>query len=452
MDATSPPRPANQLRPVLGVAFGVAVTIGSTIGVGILRVPGEVAALTGSAALTFAVWMFGGLYALLGANYTAELATMMPKAGGPYVYARLAYGEFGGFVVGFSDWVLNTAALAFLAIAFGEYMAALLGGGGAGTSVAGAGVLLLLTLLNTRGIRLGSETQKVTSLVKAAALLAFVVACLVAEPDVPMRSPLELEEARRPHAQFTSLALAFQLVLGTYGGWNAAIYFAEEDSAPARQLPRSLFGGVLLVTSIYLLVNAGLLTVLPIAAMASSALPAATAIEAIFGTHSGTLVTVLALLMIVSIINAGFLTMPRTLFAVSRDRLFPRIGARVNAGGTPVVALMMTSATAVVLAATGTFERLLGFYAIVGVLMNLSLVGAVVVLRRRLPTLERPFRTWGYPLTIVVLAAIDFGVLAGLAIADTANVMTAIALLAATYPVYRVVRVPKSLVLDSTRR
>jgi basic amino acid/polyamine antiporter, APA family len=451
MDATSPPRPTNQLRPVLGVAFGIAVTIGSTIGVGILRVPGEVAALTGSVALTYTVWMFGGLYALLGANYTAELATMMPKAGGPYVYARVAYGEFGGFVVGFSDWVLNTAALAFLAIAFGEYVVALLGGG-AGTSVAGAGVLLLFTLLNTRGIRLGSETQKMTSLVKAAALLAFVVACLVAEPDVPVRSPLELEEATRPHPPFTSLALAFQLVLGTYGGWNAAIYFAEEDAAPARQLPRSLFGGVLLVTSIYLLVNAGLLTVLPITAMASSTLPAATAIETIFGTRSGTLVTVLTLLMIVSIINAGFLTMPRTLFAVSRDRLFPRVGARVNAGGTPVVALMMTSATAVVFAATGTFERLLGFYAIVGVLMNLSLIGAVVVLRRRLPTLERPFRTWGYPLTIVVLAAIDLGVLAGLAIADTANVMTAIALLASTYPVYRVVRVPKSPFLDPTLR
>ncbi|MCI0619406.1 amino acid permease, partial [bacterium] len=95
----------DKLLRILGVGFGVAVGIGGTIGVGIFRIPGTVAAQLGSAWLIIFVWLIGGLYTLLGANYQAELATMLPKAGGPYVYARRAYGDYGGFVVGWGDWL-----------------------------------------------------------------------------------------------------------------------------------------------------------------------------------------------------------------------------------------------------------------------------------------------------------------------------------------------------------
>src|SRR5204863_1227363 len=123
------------------------------------------------------IWTLGGAFTLLNANYTAELATMIPKAGGPYVYARHAYGDFAGFVVGWSDWLGNVAAVAFLPIAFAEYAIALFAPSFSGVTTVALALLLLLAFLNWIGLRAGSGTQKLTSFLKAIALLAFVVVC-----------------------------------------------------------------------------------------------------------------------------------------------------------------------------------------------------------------------------------------------------------------------------------
>src|SRR4029079_5855121 len=115
------PLQSNKLLRILGVAFGLAVAIGGTIGVGILRVPGIVAAEVGTSGLIMTVWIVAGLYSFAGANTYAELGTMLPLAGGPYVYVRRAYGDFGGFLVGWSDWLLRTSSMAYLAVALTEY-------------------------------------------------------------------------------------------------------------------------------------------------------------------------------------------------------------------------------------------------------------------------------------------------------------------------------------------
>src|SRR6266403_2849552 len=114
-----------RLLRILGVTFGVAVGIGGTIGIGILRIPGSVAAQLGHSGLIMAAWIVSGLYAFAGANTYAELGTMLPLDGGPYVFARRAYGEFGGFLVGWSDWLLRTSSMAYLAVALSEYSGAL---------------------------------------------------------------------------------------------------------------------------------------------------------------------------------------------------------------------------------------------------------------------------------------------------------------------------------------
>src|SRR6476661_3337272 len=114
-----------RLLRILGVTFGVAVGIGGTIGIGILRVPGSVAAQLGHSGLIMGAWIFSGLYAFAGANTYAELGTMLPLDGGPYVFARRAYGEFVGFVVGWSDWILRASSMAYLAVALSAYSAAL---------------------------------------------------------------------------------------------------------------------------------------------------------------------------------------------------------------------------------------------------------------------------------------------------------------------------------------
>src|SRR5260370_18963152 len=167
----------NKLLRMLVCGFGLACVFCGTVGVRLFRLPGPTAALLGNPWLILAVWTFGGIFILLNANYTAELATMIPKAGGPYVYARHAYGDFAGFVVGWSDWLGNVAAVGFLPIAFAGYAIALFAPSFAGVTTIALALLLLLAFLNWIGLRAGSGTQKLTSYLKAIALLAFVVVC-----------------------------------------------------------------------------------------------------------------------------------------------------------------------------------------------------------------------------------------------------------------------------------
>ncbi|MBA3769504.1 MAG: amino acid permease [Blastocatellia bacterium] len=228
----------DKLLRILGVGFGVAVVIGGTIGVGILRSPGAVAAQLGSVWLIILVWLLGGVYALLGANYTAELATMLPKAGGDYVYARRGYGNYGGFVVGWSTWILNVLALGYMAIVFGEYAAALFAPNiSNGVVVFSVSILVLLTALNWIGLRTGSETQKLSTFLKAIALLGFVVACFVfgGQSNFTNTEQTALPASGGYFASFVAFILAFQLVLGTYAGWNAVVFFCRRRPRPVAQ-------------------------------------------------------------------------------------------------------------------------------------------------------------------------------------------------------------------------
>jgi len=437
------PADKNKLLRILGVTFGLAVVIGGTIGVGILRLPGAVAAQLGSVWLVILVWTLGGVYSLLGANYMAELATTIPKAGGPYVYAHRAYGDYGGFVVGWSDWLLNTLSLAYIAIVFGEYAAALFAPNFSnGVVVFSVTILILLTILNWIGLRAGSETQKLTSLLKAVALLGFVAACFIfgGQHNPPNAGEQAAVAAPSGFALVIAFVLAFQLVLGTYAGWFSAVYFAEEDTNPERNIPRSLFGGVALIIGIYLLVNLALLYALPLSQMANSKFAGADAMTLIFGERSGQIVTALALLSIIGIINATLMFTPRTLLALGRDGLFLQKAATVNKGGTPVFALMMTVLPAIVLITVGTFESLLAITEFFAVTNTILLIGSLFLLRRREPDLPRPFRAWGYPFAPLVMLTAAILLFFGYIVSNLSNSLYAIAALAASYPIFLLIK------------
>ncbi|MBA4122952.1 MAG: amino acid permease [Acidobacteria bacterium] len=432
----------NKLLRILGVTFGLAVVIGGTIGVGILRSPGAVAAQLGSVWLVILVWTLGGVYSLLGANYTAELATMIPKAGGPYVYAHRAYGDYGGFVVGWSDWLLNTLSIAYISIVFGEYAAALLAPNfSSGVVVFSVTILLLLTALNWIGLRAGSGTQKLTSLLKAIALLGFIVACFIfGGQNNSVSAEQTTVIAPSGFALFTGFILAFQLVLGTYAGWNSAVYFAEEDTNPEQNIPRSMFGGIALIIAIYLLVNLALLYVLPLSQMAASKFAGADAMNLIFGERSGQIITVLALLSIIGIINANLMFTPRTLLALGRDGLFLDKAATVNKGGTPVFALLMTVLPAIILITIGTFEILLAVTEFFAVTNTILLIGSLFLLRRREPDLPRPFRAWGYPFAPLVMLLAAILLFFGYIVSNLSNSLYAIVALATSYPIFLLIK------------
>ncbi len=426
------------LLKILGVGFGIAVSIGGTIGVGILRNPGGVAAQLGSVWMMMLAWLLGGLYCLLGANYLTELATMIPKAGGFYVYGERAFGRYGGFVVGWSDWLNNTLGLSFISVVFGEYSAGLFAPNlKGGRIIFSVSIIVVVTILNLFGLRSGSETQKFTSSLKAGALLGFVVACFAFGGQHSQGDATQVAINTAKSFSLIAFVLAFQLVLGTYDGWYSSIYFSEENRNPTTSLPRSIFGGLAAIIAIYLLVNAGLLNVLPISQLAASKLAGADAMSRIFGASSGQIVTILALLSLIGIINAILMMAPRIMFALGRDRLFTEKAAAVNKGGTPVFALLITALVAIVLSSIGTFELLLAIGQFFMVVITIMLIVSLFVLRRREPDLPRPFRAWAYPFAPLLMLVFAVLLFFGYIISNPYPSLYALVLLTLSYPVFR---------------
>ena len=416
------------LRRILGISFGLAVILGSTLGIGILRTPGLVAAQLPNRWAILTVWVVGGLYTLLGSVCLTELGTMLPQAGGYYVYARRAFGDTVGFAVGWTDWITYCAVLGYVSIGMSEFVALLvppLGGAVRPTAVA---LLLGFVALQWMGVRVSSRFQEVTTALKFAAFLALVAACFAVSPRVATAAGSGAALTSAP--TLVGVVVALQSVLITYGGWQSPLYFTEEDRDPARNLPRSMIGGEIAVIGVYLLVNLALLAVLPVPSLARSTLPAADAAQIILGVRGAQTITLLSLISLPPLLNAIMMIGTRILFAMGRDRLIWSRTATINAGGTPGVATLVTTAVAIVLIVTGTFQRLVAMASFL-LAANYSVCClALIVLRRREPELARPFRAWGYPWTagIVLAGAAVFltGVLAG----DTANGMAALALLA----------------------
>lgn len=432
-------RPQGRLLRVLGVSFGLAVIIGNTIGAGILRTPGEVAAQVPNAWVFISMWILGGLYALLGALCLAELGTMLPRSGGQYVFAHRALGPFAGFIVGWSDWLSTCGTTAAVSIVIGEYTGVLLPRFAGRAVYVASFVAILFAVLQWRGIRWGSRVQNLTGLLKALAFVALVVACFalgggstVAVPPMPVMptgAPL-----------LFALVLALQAVIYTYDGWNGVIYFSEEVREPGRDIPRALFGGVLVVTGIYLLVNLALLYVLPLSQIAGEKLALGAAAGVVFGVYGDTIIRAVTVISMLSGINAYHLMASRVLFAMSRDGLFSKRAAKVNAGGTPTVALLFSTIVAVLFILSGTFERVIAILAFFFVANYTMSFVSVFVLRRSAPDLPRPYRTWGHPWTTALALGGSIAFLVGAVASDTRNSVYALALLAASYPSFLLLR------------
>ena len=416
---------AGQLRRLLGLGFGLAVIVGSTIGVGILRTPGIVAGHLPSGAAILALWLAGGIYTLLGAVCLAELGTMVPQAGGYYAYARRGFGDWVGFGVGWTDWLTYCTVLAYASIGLAEFCGVLVPALGGWVRPVAVGTLLLMVALQWAGLKVSARFQEWTTAIKFLAFLALIVAALT------MGSARGLQSAGGARGlTFAGVVLALQAIVIAYGGWQSALYFTEEDRDPGRHLPRAMIGGLVSVIAVYLLVNLALLAVLPIPDLARSTLPGADAAAALAGDRGKQLITVLSVLSLLPLLNAILMIGTRILFAMGRDGLVSRRTAAVNAGGTPGVATLVTTGVALLLIATGTFQQLIALASVFLAVNYCVCCLALVVLRRREPGAVRPFRAWGYPgsAAVVVVGAVVF--LAGVLVNDTPSAMKAAGLLA----------------------
>ncbi len=430
------PRVKGHLLRILGVGFGVAVIIGGTIGSGILRTPGEVAGRLHSPTLILAVWLLGGLYAFLGTVSVVELGTMLPIAGGWYVYSRRSMGAYAGFLVGCSDWMVQTASVAYIAVAFGEFTGELLPKFSSHEKLISLALLAVLMLLNWIGLRSGSRTQEITSAMKALALVVFVVGCFLFTPSTPTQVGPIMHSPASTTGLLAALVLSLQAVIITYDGWYVAIYFTEEDKQPTINLPRSSFIALLACVAIYVLVNLALFHVLPLDKFAGSQMPVADAAMAAFGARGRQLILLASLVAAISTINATVLSSPRILFAMGRDGLMPSWVTAVNGGGTPMMALLVGTVVAGILVLSGSFDTLIAIAAILFVVVYLSGFISLFLLRAREPQLNRPFKAWIYPWgnLLVLLASAAF--LVGAVIADLRDALFTVMFIALTIPAY----------------
>ncbi|MDP5121984.1 MAG: APC family permease [Spirosomaceae bacterium] len=432
------PAPSNQLLKLLGVGFGIAVTVGGTIGTGILRKPGPIAEQLGDPWLIMGIWVAVSIYAVLGVMCAIELGVSMPQAGAWYVYARRAFGNYFGFLTGITSWLGTVAALGFGAYTMSEYIALLLPQVNEYLRLTAISILILLMGFHLLGTKSGGRSQEIMSFLKAIGLLAFVLICFIYGSDVPQSQVVETTRNVQKSALILSIITALQAVFYTFDGWHTAAYFAEENTDPAKNLPKSMMGGVLLIVFIYLLVNAAILYVLPMDQLANSKLAAADAILLLFGEQSAKIVTLFLMLSILGMVNAQTMFAPRVIYGMSRDGLFLKAAQKVNKGGTPSVAMPLTIICSILLIMSGkdTCAILSDIATFFFVMSYAAGFASVVQIRKIEPNLPRPYKIWGFPYVPIGLLIVSLLFLIGAVVNDLNSSKFALIFLAISYPLY----------------
>lgn len=417
------PGPGRPTRGNLSALDGAVLVVGVVLGVGIFRSPSVVALNAGSTtlslgALTMSVdggalylglWLAGGIVMLLGALCYAELATAYPDAGGEYYILSRGWGAPAGFLVAWSRMtVIQTGSLAILAFVFGDYVSSMFALGDAGSPALAAGVVVALTGVNVAGLKQGRWTQYLLTGGAVAAMCGVIVAGLLLTSGGGAPEPAPGGQAPTIEAQ---IGRALVFVLLAYGGWSEGAYVSAEIRDRTRGIGRVLLWGTGAVTLIYVLVNASYLYGLGLEGLAASDAVAADLLEAAVGPWGGRLVTVAILLAALSSANATVITGARSNYAVGRDwSLFRRLGEWSEGREAPIAALLLQGGIALLLVGFGAVERS-GFQAMVDYtapiywLVLLATGLSVIVLRRREPEAERPYRVPLYPITPLLFIA-----------------------------------------------
>lgn len=431
----------NQLKKILGLSFGIAILIGGTIGVGILRTPGTIAGMLNNYWLIIACWLLGGIYVLIGAGTYAELASMLPKAGGSYNYVKRAFGDYAGFITGWFDYISNAIAPAFFCIVISEYIVILIPEWQNKTTIIAMAFLLGFTLLHASGIKSGSIVQQISSVIKVVLFVILIIACF-SYTGIQIE-PIKKSPVLMDAGIIISFLKSLQLVLGTYDGWNAACFFAEEDENPGKNIPRSLYFGALLVIAIYIIINMAFLYVLPVSSIANSPLAASDIAKVVFGEKGSIVVTIIAIFSIISVLNAYMMVPSRILYGMSRDGFFLQKGTIINTKGTPIVTLLVSSLIAFILIYIGTFEILF----LLSTFMAITVWGltyvSLIKLRISEPTLERPYKSWGYPYTSILMIVFSIALFTGFAYSDSKSFLAIIGITLLSYPIFLLLK-PKS--------
>jgi APA family basic amino acid/polyamine antiporter len=434
--------PPGAPRRLIGLVDATALVVGSMIGSGIFIVSAESARLTGTPGRLLAVWALAGILTLLAANACAELATMLPRAGGPYVFFNEAYGPLAGFLYGWTTaLVIQTGTIAAVAVAFAKFFALLVPSAAGGVKVVAAAVVLVLTFTNALGLKVGTRVQNGLTAVKVLALAALTAGGIFfgrAASEIPAAVP-----APTPFSGALVVAFALALVGPAFSqsAWTNVTFPGAEVIDPGRTFPRALLLGCALVAGLYVLANVGYVRTLGLYGIAHAPQDRVGAAAAAALVPGGGLWMAAAILVSTfGCVNGLVLSGARVVYALAADGHLPAAVARLNAAGVPGVALALQATWALVLVLSGTYSELLRYVISVEFVVLILLVLAVPVLRRKLPEAGRPYRAWGHPATSVVFLLLAGTLVVLLAFASPRTVLPGFVIVLVGIPVFLVRR------------
>lgn len=394
------------LRAELSLLDATMINVGTMVGSAIFLVPAAIAANFSGVFPTILVWVCGALVSLCGALCVAELGAMMSAAGGQYVYLSRAYGKVWGFLYGWSGSVIiNPLSIAAIAVGFATYLGYFIPIGAVGVKVAACGSIVALTLLNCLGLRLGALTQNVLTIAKLVAVVAIVALCVLM-PGGSVSHLTPFWPAEPWTALVAPFGVAMVAVLWAFEGWVEITYVGSEIRNPQRDMPLSIIISTVLVGVLYVAVALAMTFVLGQAGVARSPRVAADAMTVVLGTAGATVIAATVLLSTLGSNNGIVFTSARIPYAMARQGEFFRWAGRVSERhAVPTPALLAQGAWSILLALSGRYDQLFTCIVFVEFLFYAMSCGAVMILRSREPAAERPYRTWGYPVTPLVFIA-----------------------------------------------
>jgi len=420
------------LKRELGLLDGTMLVVGSMIGSGIFIVSAGMVQNVGSVGWLILIWVLSGLMTMIAAVSYGELSAMFPKAGGQYVYLKEAYNKLIAFLYGWSFFaVIQTGTIAAVGVAFGKFTAYLIPELGDQNILYEAGsfklnaaqlvsivTIVILTFINSRGVKSGKYIQTTFTIIKIASLLGLVVFgfILAAKADIWNANWTDAWSAKsfnKDSGQWINIggtvllsAIAASMVgsLFSSDAWNGVTFISGEIKNPQRNVGLSLFFGTLIVTVIYILANIMYISVMPMEriAFAPSERVAVEASQFIFGTNGSYIIAVMIMISTFGCNNGLILAGARVYYTMANDGLFFKKAATLNKASVPGWGLWLQCIWASALCLTGKYGDLLDYVMIIVVIFYILTIFGIFILRKKMPDAERPYKAFGYPVLPII--------------------------------------------------
>ncbi len=431
----------SEFRKSLGFIDSTALVAGSMIGSGIFIVSADIARNVGAPGWMLMVWLITGIMTIFAALSYGELAAMMPKAGGQYVYLREAFNPLTGFLYGWTFFtVIQTGTIAAVAMAFAKFMGVLVPWFSESHILFEIGILkistvhllaivmiVVLTINNLMGIRNGKWVQNVFTFLKVGLLIGFIILGLffARNPEAfainksYFWEPVAMDgKALAGFALIAAIGVAMVGSLFSSDAWNNITFAAAEVKNPKRNIPLSLVAGVTLVTILYMLANMAYLNALPLRGVADGAgvfergmqyavndRLGSAAMYGLFGSLAAMLMAAFVVISTFGCNNGLILSGARVYYAMAKDNLFFKKAGTLNKNAVPAAGLKVQALWASLLCLSGTYSNLLDYVVFAVLIFYVLTIAGIFVLRRKLPDAERPYKTFGYPIIPIIYMA-----------------------------------------------